>query len=123
MTIKSKRILVLEDNEPIAELIRFYFDEAGYDVKVINLGGELIKNIKDFKPDLITIDIELPDSDGMDLFRKLQAQPNMKSIPVIFISVHADQQDLGLQLGAKGFVIKPFAESDLQKVVLAVLES
>lgn len=123
MADTNPRILVLEDNEPIAELIRFYFEERGYLVKVIYRGSELFQSVKDFKPDLITIDIELPDADGMELFRQLQARSDTKSIPAVFISIHESQREMGLELGAKGFIAKPFAENELHQVVLAALES
>lgn len=122
MNNAAKRILVLEDNKPVAELIKFYFEEVGYQVKVLYQGSELLQSIKDFNPDLITIDIELPDADGMQIFRQLQNQPDTKSIPVVFVSIHEDQQELGLQLGAKGFVIKPFKEDELHQVVSEALK-
>ena len=123
MTDTKPRILVLEDHEPIAELISFYFEERGYQIKVIYRGSELFQSIKDFKPDLITIDIELPDADGMELFRQLQTQPGTKSIPVVFVSVHESQREMGMELGAKGFIAKPFAEGDLHQAVLDALEN
>jgi len=122
MSEVSKRILVLEDNKPVAELLKFYFGEQGYQVKVIYQGKEFFQAIEDFKPDLVTIDIELPDEDGMELFRQLQANPEKKTIPVVFISIHEEQQELGLQLGAKGFILKPFVENELCQVILEAME-
>lgn len=123
MTDTKPRILILEDHAPIAELISYYFEERGYQLKVIARGGELFQSIKDFKPDLITIDIELPDADGMELFRQLQTQSGTKSIPVVFISIHEDQREKGMELGAKGFIVKPFVEGDLHQAVLDALEN
>ena len=121
-SVIEKRVLVLEDNESNAELIRFYLEEMGYRVKIISEGGLLFRAIADFKPDLVTIDIELPDANGIELFRQMQSNPDLQSVPVVFITVQESASEGGIALGARGFLSKPFSDSDLQQVVQQALQ-
>ncbi len=115
--------LVLEDNDVVAELIRFYLEEAGCEVLIIESGRVIFETITSFKPDLITLDVELPDVDGLYIFRQLKTHADTHTIPVVFISVAEDRRDEIMELGAQSFVVKPFSGSDLRRALRLALQT
>ena len=118
----KKKIMILEDDEATSELIRFYLEEDGFQVSVHDRGGGFADKVADFQPDLITLDIMLPDTDGFSLFQHLQQDTRTRNIPVIFISVLEKEKNRGIKLGAKGYVVKPFNENELKQTIKSVFE-
>lgn len=122
MSSKS-RLLLIEDEEDIASLIKLQAELYGYSihVEVDGLNGFLA--VKREKPDLIILDIMLPGKNGFDVCRKIKSDPELKSIPVIILSAKGDEIDLvlGLELGADDYVTKPFSPKVLFSRVKAVL--
>ena len=82
-----KKIMILEDDEATAELIKFYLQEEGFQVAVSARGNGFIAKAAEYQPDLITLDVLLPDADGFSIFKELQEEARTKNIPVIFITV------------------------------------
>lgn len=114
---QKKKIMVLEDDDAVADLMKYYFEEKGYQVKVSLTAAGFIDSVATFEPDLITLDILLPDTNGFDVFRELKQDKRTKDIPIVFVSVREADKDRGLEMGAKGFVVKPFNEGDLIKTI------
>lgn len=114
---QKKKIMVLEDDDAVADLMKYYFEEKGYQVKVSLTAAGFIDSVATFEPDLITLDILLPDTNGFDVFRELKMDKRTKDIPIVFVSVREADKDRGLEMGAKGFVVKPFNEGDLIKTI------
>ena len=117
-----KRIMILEDDEATAELIRFYLEEEGLQTAVSNKGAGFADKVAEFQPDLITLDVMLPDTDGFTVFKTIQGDERIRNIPVIFISVLEKEKDKGIKMGARGYVIKPFKEEELKETIKSVLE-
>lgn len=117
------RILLIEDEEDIAALIKLQADISGYrlHVEVDGLNGLLA--VEREKPDLVVLDIMLPGQSGLDVCRKLKGNPITKDIPVIMISAKSEELDvvLGLELGADDYVCKPFSPKVLFSRIRAVL--
>ena len=118
----KKRILVLEDDEATAELIKFYLKEEGYEVATSLKGENFVERAAEYNPDLITIDILLPDSDGFKVFGELGQDERTKHIPVIFITVSESEKEKGLKMGAQGYIVKPFKEKGLKETVKDVFK-
>lgn len=114
---QKKKIMVLEDDDAVADLMKYYFEDKGYQVKVSLTAAGFIDSVATFEPDLITLDILLPDTNGFDVFRELKQDKRTKDIPIVFVSVREADKDRGLEMGAKGFVVKPFNEGDLIKTI------
>ena len=114
------KILIVDDEESICELLRIYFENEGYDVKTVNDGVEGLSYFKIFEPDLVLLDIMLPKKDGWQVCREIR---EISSKPVIMITAKGDVFDkvLGLELGADDFVVKPFDMKELSARVKAVL--
>lgn len=116
------RILILEDNEPIARLMQLFLEEEGYEVLIAGAGRQVFNIISEFEPDLITLDILLPDVDGLHIFRQLKSQPSTQDIPIVFVTALEDRMEEGLMMGANGFVPKPFVKQELNAVIKQVLD-
>ena len=116
----EKRILVIDDDTNICELLRVYLENEGYEVNVANDGVEGITLFKSCDPDLVLLDIMLPKKDGWEVCRQIR---ECSSKPVIMITAKGEVFDkvLGLELGADDFVVKPFDMKELSARVRAVL--
>ena len=114
------KILVVDDDSNISELLRLYFENEGYEVKTANDGAEGVNAFKAFEPDLVLLDVMMPKKDGWQVLREIR---EMSSKPVIMITAKGDVFDkvLGLELGADDFVVKPFDTKELSERAKAVL--
>ena len=121
--VQKKRILLIEDEEDIASLIKMQADISGYKLHIEVDGVNGFRTIEREKPDLVILDIMLPGQSGFDVCRKMKSSSELKSIPVIIISAKSEELDilLGLELGADDYVIKPFSTKVLFSRIKAVL--
>lgn len=121
--MQKTKILLIEDEEDIASLIKLQAELAGYKVcvEVDGLNGYLA--VERERPDLIILDIMLPGLNGLDVCRKIKGNPDFAQIPIIIISAKSEELDvvLGLELGADDYVAKPFSLKVLFSRVKAVL--
>jgi two-component system, OmpR family, alkaline phosphatase synthesis response regulator PhoP len=119
----KKRILLIEDEEDIAALIKLQAEITGYKLHVEVDGINGYRAIEREKPDLVIIDIMLPGINGYDVCRKVKNNPELKTIPVIILSAKGEELDvvLGLELGADDYVAKPFSPKVLFSRIKAVL--
>jgi len=120
---QKKRILLIEDEEDIAALIKLQADLSGYKLHVEVDGVNGYRAVEREKPDLVILDIMLPGFNGLDVCRKIKSNPDLKNIPVIILSAKNEELDmiLGLELGADDYVAKPFSPKVLFSRVKAVL--
>ena len=114
------KILVIDDDSNISDLLKIYFENEGYDVKLASDGVEGLSYFKMFEPDLVLLDIMLPKKEGWQVCREIR---ELSSKPVIMITAKGEVFDkvLGLELGADDFVVKPFDMKELSARVKAVL--
>ena len=115
-----QRILIVDDDNHIAELISLYLTKECFDNKIVNDGESALTAFESFKPDLILLDLMLPGMDGYQVCREIRHQSN---VPVIMLSAKGEIFDkvLGLELGADDYMIKPFDSKELVARVKAVL--
>lgn len=120
---QKKRILLIEDEEDIAALVKLQAEICGYKLHVEVDGINGFQTIKREKPDMVILDIMLPGQNGLDVCRQMKADTDLKKIPVIMLSAKGDELDvvLGLELGADDYVSKPFSPKILFSRVKAVL--
>ncbi len=114
------KILVVDDDPNISELLKIYFENEGYEVKTVADGAEGISFFKMYEPDLVLLDIMLPKKDGWAVCREIR---EISSKPIIMVTAKGEVFDkvLGLELGADDFVVKPFDMKELSARVKAVL--
>lgn len=120
---QKKRILLIEDEEDIAALIKLQAELSGYKLHVEVDGINGYRAIERERPDLVILDIMLPGENGFDVCRKMKSDPELKGIPVIILSAKSEEFDvvLGLELGADDYVQKPFSPKVLISRIKAVL--
>jgi two-component system alkaline phosphatase synthesis response regulator PhoP len=120
---QKKRILLIEDEEDIAALIKLQAEISGYKLHVEVDGINGYRAIEREKPDLVILDIMLPGENGLDVCRKMKNQADLKNIPVLILSAKGDELDvvLGLELGADDYVPKPFSPKVLFSRIKAIL--
>ena len=116
----NKKILVVDDEENIVELLKFNLELKGYEVEFAYDGEEALRKAKDIKPSLILLDLMLPKMDGFDVCRNLRKETN---VPIIMLTAKSEEIDkvLGLELGADDYVIKPFRNMELLSRIKNVL--
>lgn len=121
--MQKPRLLLIEDEEDIAALIKLQAEISGYKLHVEVDGLNGYRAVEREKPDLVILDIMLPGQSGLDVCRKIKTNPELKSIPVIIISAKSEELDvvLGLELGADDYVAKPFSPKVLFSRIRAVL--
>lgn len=115
-----KRILVVDDEPKITQLLRDYLEGAGYAVQIAHDGKTALSHAKTDKPDLIVLDLGLPQLDGLDFTREFRKSSN---IPIIMLTARSEESDklVGLELGADDYVTKPFSPKELVTRVRVVL--
>ncbi len=119
----KKLIVVLDDEENILELIKVNLVKENFDVVCFSKPKQFLNFIEEKTPDLIILDIMLPQTDGFELCKQLKQHQRLKNVPIIFLSAKSDEVDkvLGLELGADDYVTKPFSVRELVARVKAVL--
>jgi len=118
----GKHILVVEDEPAIADLLRYQLEKAGYSVTSARSGQEGLRAARKLLPDLITLDILLPDIDGFETIRRLQADKSTRDIPVVIVSIMRDDAQ-ALQLGVDAYLTKPIDEHRLLDTVASLLSN
>lgn len=108
-------IYVVEDEQHIQQLIKYNLETSGYRVQVFNDGESSLETYESDRPDMFILDIMLPGIDGLEVCKKLRANPKTKNIPIIFLSAKGEEFDrvLGLELGADDYITKPFSVREL----------
>lgn len=119
----THRIVVIEDEKDIAELLRFTLQKEGYEVRCAARGREGLELIRRGPVDLALIDIMLPDLDGLELCKRVRADRGLQGLPVIFLTAKGEEVDriVGLEMGADDYVVKPFSPRELVARIRAVL--
>jgi DNA-binding response OmpR family regulator len=106
--IQNKRVLILDDDRDILEALGLAFEMSDYDVLGITKSEKIIENIKEFKPNIIILDVLLSGADGREICRMLKIEDETKGIPIIMISAHPDVERSTMEAGANNFFAKPF---------------
>lgn len=119
----SQVIFALEDDADIRRLVQYQLENAGYTVRAYPAIGSILQDAEHQRPALFLLDIMVPGGDGLDLCRRLRQNPTLASVPIIFLTARAGENDRvhGLELGADDYITKPFSVRELMARVKAVL--
>ncbi|MGB9593089.1 MAG: response regulator transcription factor [Anaerolineae bacterium] len=123
MGTQPQRILVVDDDRGIARLLRTYLEQAGFQVLVAYNGESALHAIRRERPDLVLLDLMLPDRDGWEITRIMREEPGLADIPIVMLTARVDDTDriVGLNLGADDYLTKPFNPQVVVAHVRAVL--
>ncbi len=115
-----RTILVVDDEPKIIQVARDYLERAGFRVLATGDGREVVPMVRRDRPDLVVLDLALPEMDGLDVTRALRKE---SEVPIIMLTARADEADrlIGLELGADDYIVKPFSPKELVARVRAVL--
>ena len=116
-------IVIIEDDESIREMLRYYFRSVGYEVVCFESGEAYFETGGELKPSLFILDIMLPGMDGLEILRRLRADADLGDVPVLMLTARTSEMDKvkGLEGGADDYVVKPFGIMELQARVKALL--
>ncbi|MBF0494829.1 MAG: response regulator transcription factor, partial [Candidatus Omnitrophica bacterium] len=122
--MSKTKILIVEDDEDIAKLLKYNLEKAGFDAKVAETGEKAFVSLHNSPPDLVILDIMLPGMDGLEICRSMKQKEKQKNIPVIMLTAKGEEVDriVGLELGADDYIVKPFSPRELVLRVKAVLK-
>ncbi len=117
------RVLVVDDEEDILELVKYNLAKEGFQVDCATTGEDALAAARSKRPDLVILDLMLPGIDGLDVCRRLKKDPKTEPIPVVMLTAKGEEADVvtGLELGADDYVTKPFSPRVLSARVRAVL--
>lgn len=117
------KILVVEDERDIVELLKYNLKQEDFEVDTVRNGADALQRAVDYPPDLILLDLMLPEVDGLIVCRLLKNDPRTKKIPIIMLTAKTDESDrvTGLELGADDYITKPFSPREVVLRVNAVL--
>ncbi|PTY05216.1 DNA-binding response regulator [Opitutaceae bacterium EW11] len=113
--VKGKKVLVIDDEADVTELLAYHLKAKGFEVATLNDANSSIGTARSFMPDLVVLDVMMPDLSGVQICKMLRADPQLKTVPVIFLTAKAEEADRiqGLETGADDYVCKPFSTKEL----------
>ena len=119
----APRILVVDDEEDLAELVRYNLTRDGYQVECVGSGEDALKSVRRELPDLIVLDLMLPAVDGLEVCRRLKADAKTRDVPIVMLTAKGEDTDVvaGLEKGADDYIAKPFSPRVLGARVRALL--
>ncbi|HEV8642658.1 MAG TPA: response regulator transcription factor [Methylomirabilota bacterium] len=119
----SQEVLVVDDEPDIRSLVVLHLARDGFRCRTAATGPEALRAVKSGAPDLIVLDVMLPEMDGLEVCRRLRSDPASAAIPIVMLTAKTDEVDrvVGLEIGADDYVVKPFSPKELVARVRAVL--
>jgi len=119
----ATRVLIVEDERDIRDLVLFHLEREGFQVSSASSGEEALRQVRHASPDLVLLDLMLPAMGGLEVCRKLRQDPATVGLPIVMLTAKGDEVDrvLGLELGADDYIVKPFSPKELLARVRAVL--
>src|SRR3984957_18992766 len=110
-----KKILLVEDDADLFSLLKYNLEKEGFALSGLQTGRGAVELCRQVRPDLILLDIMLPDSDGLEICKAVRKDPDLTATPIIFLTARASETDriVGLELGANDYVVKPFFVREL----------
>jgi two-component system phosphate regulon response regulator PhoB len=111
----KEKILVVDDEPDVLELVQYNLTKAGFQVRTVSDGAEAVKQVREAPPDLIVLDLMMPEIDGIEVCKLIRADPRTSGILILMLTARASEMDrvLGLEVGADDYLTKPFSPREL----------
>ena len=121
-SLTPKKILIVEDEPDIAQLVKLYLEKDGFRPTIAKTGVEGLKLVKAERPDMVILDLMLPEMDGLEICKKIRTSLDTALLPIMMLTAKAEESDtiIGLELGADDYVTKPFSPKVLVARVKAL---
>src|SRR6266511_109332 len=119
----ASRVLIVEDEPDIRGLLAFHLEREGYQVVKSANGADALRQVRARPPDLVLLDLMLPEMDGLEVCRRLRQDPATAPLPIVMLTAKGEEVDrvLGLELGADDYLVKPFSPKEVVARIRAVL--
>jgi DNA-binding response OmpR family regulator len=119
----AKKILIAEDEANIVASIEFLLQQEGYELRIARNGEEALREVGEFLPDLVLLDVMMPLRNGFEVCQKIRENPQWKHIRIVMLTAKGRQSEIskGMALGADAYLLKPFATKDLLEQVRGLL--
>jgi DNA-binding response OmpR family regulator len=120
----SQKILIADDNENIRDALTYLLEDEGYDLVLAVDGPDTIRKVRDLKPDILFLDIMMPEINGYDVCRTIKNDPDMKGTYIIMLTAKGQvaEQERGREVGADEYIVKPFSPMEILAKVKQILE-
>ena len=117
------RILVVEDEQDLQDLLHYNLTREGFDVACTSMGRAALSQVRDRPPDLVLLDLMLPDIDGLEVCRTIKSDPALAQVPIVMLTAKGEEADVvvGLEMGADDYITKPFSPRVLSARLKAVM--
>jgi two-component system alkaline phosphatase synthesis response regulator PhoP len=111
----EKKILIADDNENIREALTYLLEDEGYTLSVAKDGAEALRKVKEFRPDILFLDIMMPEINGYDVCRAIKTDPSLKNTYIIMLTAKGQvtEQERGKEVGADEYIVKPFSPMEI----------
>jgi DNA-binding response OmpR family regulator len=111
----QKKILIADDNENIREALTYLLEDEGYTLALAKDGAEALRKVKEFRPDILFLDIMMPDINGYDVCRTIKTDPSLKNTYIIMLTAKGQvtEQEQGKEVGADEYIVKPFSPMEI----------
>jgi two-component system phosphate regulon response regulator PhoB len=116
-------VLIVDDERDLAELIGFNLRQSGFDTRIALTGEDALRMARERKPELVLLDVMLPDMSGLEVCRQLKASPATRDVPIVMLTARGEEMDrvAGFEIGADDYVVKPFSVRELVLRLKAIL--
>jgi DNA-binding response OmpR family regulator len=120
----AKKVLIVDDETNIVISLEFLMEQAGYDLRIAHNGRDALEQVANFGPDLILLDVMMPQVNGFDVCRRIRENPAWQNIKIIMLTAKGREVEMtkGLALGADAYITKPFSTRELLAQVRHILE-
>ena len=121
--MSKSHILIVEDEPDISELIRFHCERDGHDARAVHSGKVALELLRRDPPDLVVLDLMLPDLGGLEICRRMKQWPETRDVPVVMVTAKGEEADVvsGLEMGADDYIVKPYNLGELMARMRAVI--
>lgn len=122
--MKHKKILIADDNENIREALTYLLEDEGYTLSLAKDGAEALRKVREVSPDILFLDIMMPEINGYDVCRTIKNDPDLRKTYVIMLTAkgQADEQERGRKAGADEYVVKPFSPMEVLAKIKNILD-
>ena len=120
-----KKILIADDNENIRDALTYLLEDEGYELLLAKDGADTLRKVRERKPDILILDIMMPEINGYDVCRTIKNDPDLKSIYVIMLTAKGQvaEQERGKEVGADEYIVKPFSPMEILARVKSLLQN
>jgi two-component system alkaline phosphatase synthesis response regulator PhoP len=121
----QKKILIADDNENIRDALTYLLEDEGYELVLAKDGADTLRKVRERKPDILFLDIMMPEINGYDVCRTIKNDPDLKSIYVIMLTAKGQvaEQERGKEVGANEYIVKPFSPMEILARVKSLLQN